>query len=526
MNYDDNDYDYNEYYNDYYNENQSIDNNEQTQDLEHKSSIQNLILSKSAFSYRSIDDKEILLFRQEIIKEVKTFLEMPDCDVILALIYFKWNSNWLTNTWFDDPTKFSEEAGIRLSAKNASKLKNQGVIPNNQECLVCFTEKNDLENPENYFSLSCGHYFCSDCWYEYLTEKLNDYLSAITTTCPQIGCNCIITQKIFTDILKQKSPEIFILYIKSCTKNFTDYNTFIKACPSPGCETFIYCDQFGNKQVECPKCNFNFCFKCLKDGHKPCTCDMIDAWELKNKSESENIKWILVNTRKCPSCQKFIEKNQGCNFMMCSKSGGCGAFFCWTCMKILSSDHGGHECNVYKPKEESELNVEDMKNALATYSHHFERYNNHKKSMEYAVKTRDEINELISTLNRMKDIPFEELSFFKNAIKTTILARRLLFNSYIFVFYMKKNSNMRHLFEFHQSMLENKVETLHGLLENRRISSLLLIDDLHNFNKEFVKLRCDIIDLYTSTDNFIHNLISNIENSMIQDIDYDLIKEG
>lgn len=46
--------------------------------------------------------------------------------------------------------------------------------------------------------------------------------------------------------------------------------------------------------------------------------------------ESENVNWLLANTKKCPNCHAAIEKNGGCMHMTCRKNaGGCGYEFCW-----------------------------------------------------------------------------------------------------------------------------------------------------------------------------------------------------
>jgi len=70
---------------------------------------------------------------------------------------------------------------------------------------------------------------------------------------------------------------------------------------------------------------------------------------LKNTNESENITWILANTKNCPKCQKPIEKNQGCNHMTCKM---CANEFCWLCMGTWkehgSSTGGYYQCNKYE----------------------------------------------------------------------------------------------------------------------------------------------------------------------------------
>jgi hypothetical protein len=40
------------------------------------------------------------------------------------------------------------------------------------------------------------------------------------------------------------------------------------------------------------------------------TCETIKKWLTKNSAESENMNWILANTKPCPKCSRPIEKNQ------------------------------------------------------------------------------------------------------------------------------------------------------------------------------------------------------------------------
>jgi hypothetical protein len=49
------------------------------------------------------------------------------------------------------------------------------------------------------------------------------------------------------------------------------------------------------------------------------SCATVRKWLTKNSAESENLNWILANTKPCPKCHRPIEKNQGCMHMTCSQ---------------------------------------------------------------------------------------------------------------------------------------------------------------------------------------------------------------
>lgn len=49
---------------------------------------------------------------------------------------------------------------------------------------------------------------------------------------------------------------------------------------------------------------------------------------------AETEKWIRRNSQKCPACHVNIEKNDGCNKMVCK----CGTYFCWLCLTSLSTE--------------------------------------------------------------------------------------------------------------------------------------------------------------------------------------------
>ena len=246
-------------------------------------------------------------------------------------------------------------------------------LPKNNEgyCISCYEQ---LEKGKTY-SLECGHTFCIDCTKEYLWAKIGAFTDGIDTRCMQAGCNMKFKHSQFCDLLmdNQKVKE---LYWKQLCKQFTDNNKYVKWCPEPGCEyLFQQIDaSIQLNEVEC-RCGTVFCFKCERLSHSPCSCEDYESWLMKASAESENVKWIMANTKKCPGCHKAIEKNQGCNHMTCLT---CRHEFCWICMGPWA-DHGTntggyYKCNVYEQKlkdnagfSEEEKKRDKAKNEMARY---------------------------------------------------------------------------------------------------------------------------------------------------------------
>ncbi len=90
---------------------------------------------------------------------------------------------------------------------------------------------------------------------------------------------------------------------------------------------------------------------------------------------------LSKSTKPCPKCGVRIAKDGGCMFMMCSS---CRTPFCWQCGL---GDHHVWECN-RPPKDGWNTTTSASKDADERYIFYFERYHNHRDSLEYALKQR------------------------------------------------------------------------------------------------------------------------------------------
>ncbi len=236
-------------------------------------------------------------------------------------------------------------------------------------------------------------------------------------------------------------------YMKWFCKSFTDDNKNVRWCPFQGCDYCVEYKEYGISDVQC-KCGNSFCFKCSQESHRPCSCDITNSWKTKNSNESENITWIMANTKACPKCKRAIEKNQGCNHMICKL---CTHEFCWLCLGDWK-DHGQktggyYNCNKYEELKKqgnkdivsAENKIAEAKNELNKYMFYFERYNNHDKAEKHARTLQPVIKAKIVLLHDIKKYPLMELEFLEEAVNEVIRCRQVLKYTYAYGYFLKND---------------------------------------------------------------------------------------
>ena len=465
-----------------------------------------------------IQEEDVLKEREKMIQEAIEKLCLKRPEAILAMINFEWNIDCLDSWYDDDVDKNRAKAGIELSPKTKELLKQQNVPVNGDYCLTCFEEKNDT-----FFSLSCGHQFCGDCWTEYLKEKLKNPLGALSVKCQQIGCTCIVPEEVYKKFFANNKV-ILEKIDKAIFKNFINRNEDLKQCPNPKCHFYAKSRMHSAREINCI-CGTIYCFKCSQDSHRPCSCEMFERWLRLNDSTKNDDKWIEANTKECPHCHQKIEKSIGCNYMLCNKSvGGCGHAFCYVCETDWAKHSQDHfKCNKYtEAVKNKEKKANKMKDDLKRLDFYFNLYMNNKRACEVLdTKTRNEIEEKINLIVSLKNLPILETKFIIEAINTTIKGKRLLKNTYIFGYYMKDEK--KPFFEHEQGILQYWTEELHRHLIDEQLNNIIQEDRYTEFTNKFKDYKNSVNNIIGSILKYSKGLIDDIENNFIAEIDNKLL---
>ena len=160
------------------------------------------------------------------------------------------------------------KSSIRKSfLENKSKLKNSNGSIKKTNCPAC--EEDFIPNEKNTLK-NCGHSFCDECWYDFLSIKIKENKLAFIK-CMDYECS-------------EKPDDDFIINLLNSNQELIDkYKRFKleleiindpnrKFCPFPNCNSFLELKDKNNKEVKCSN-NHIFCFLCLKAPHGNLPCN-------------------------------------------------------------------------------------------------------------------------------------------------------------------------------------------------------------------------------------------------------------
>eukprot|EP01102_Stenamoeba_stenopodia_P020117 TRINITY_DN7744_c0_g1_i1.p1 TRINITY_DN7744_c0_g1~~TRINITY_DN7744_c0_g1_i1.p1 ORF type:complete len:506 (-),score=82.98 TRINITY_DN7744_c0_g1_i1:98-1615(-) len=421
-------------------------------------------LLKRDKSFEVLSEAEISEEATKLLGTITDILGLPHPSIAgILLRHFKWNRDALIQAFTDNPDKVCLEAGVA-----SLQVEKPVTSPKNQiSCLVCL----ETVEEKDTFALGCGHRYCLPCWKTYLELKIAAGPDCIFAKCMNPTCPEIVNENA---VKKLVADDKYSQFKRFMVRSFVADNPLVKWCPAPNCTYSVRCERKA-RPVTC-KCGFSFCFNCCdyKMGdHTPATCSQVERWLHKASDESENVNWLLSNTKRCPQCRAPIEKNGGCMHMVCHKnSGGCGYEFCWLCRGNWT-DHGRHtggyySCNKYDKSDakSDDDKSQDIKTELECYMFYYHRYQSHHSARKVADEQRKKADKKGLKLQQKFEVRYQETKFLLEATEQLITNRRILEYSYVYGYYLdKKKTAEKNLFEDLQENLEKHTNFLSELYE-------------------------------------------------------------
>ncbi|KAJ6792963.1 putative E3 ubiquitin-protein ligase ARI8 isoform X1 [Iris pallida] len=450
-------------------------------------------------NYSILRDVDVRQRQEGDINRVSTVLSIPRDAACILLRHFNWSVSKVHDEWFADEGKVRRVVGL---------LEKPVVISNAREvtCGICF----DNYPREMMSSAACGHQFCGVCWRGYIGTSISDGPGCLTLRCPDPSCGAAVGEDMISVLAIPEDKEKYSRYL---VRSYIEDNRKTKWCPAPGCEFAVeYAMGSGSYDVSC-NCSYSFCWNCTEEAHRPVDCETVARWILKNSAESENMNWILANSKPCPKCKRPIEKNQGCMHITCTPP--CKFEFCWLCLGAWS-EHGErtggfYACNRYESAkqegvyDESERRREMAKNSLERYTHYYERWATNQSSRQKALADLHSMQaEKLERLSDKQSQPESQLKFIIEAWLQIVECRRVLKWTYAYGYYLPEHERAkRQFFEYLQGEAESGLERLHQCTEKE----LQIYLESETPMKEFNDFRTKLAGLTSVTRNYFENLV-------------------
>lgn len=414
--------------------------------------------------FSCLSPEEIIAAQKREVSQIAELLQISASGASNLLRSYGWKTEKLLTKYFDNPEEVLEEAGLLAGNGHTG----EAVLDGEEECLVCTEEVGADES----CALTCGHRICHGCWNSYLTMKITEG-EVQRVSCPAVDCKLTIPDEV---VKKLVDKPIYEKYLHFVTKSFVEDNTHVTWCPAPGCGNAITTDMISGQVVQC-SCSFHFCFSCHHEAHAPASCEQVRTWSKKCSDDSETGHWMGANTKSCPRCSVYVEKNGGCNHMTCRQ---CSYEWCWMCTKVWKGHDDFYSCARYekaekkrakqsgKTKKQSKLQAQEQEReqkrvALERYIKFYDKYLEYDNAVK-GSQLRDKSHALIQQL-QTEQTTLTEVKFIEKATDILLECYGAIKYSYVYAYFLDDNSTEKEIFSLHQENMIQTCTQMKGLLE-------------------------------------------------------------
>ncbi|TRY58036.1 hypothetical protein DNTS_022691 [Danionella cerebrum] len=199
-------------------------------------------------------------------------------------------------------------------------------------CGICF-----CENLGSSFTLfkECQHVYCKACIREYFEIQIRDG-TVQHLSCPETDCTSMASP---AQVKALVSQEVFARYDRLLLQWRLNLMADVVYCPRMSCCAPVLMEPDKTMGI-CPSCRFVFCTLCYQTYHGFSLCKDLQKEKELNEIQRTHKKideeWVKKNSKPCPSCGANIQKDEGCNKMMCIS---CQELFCWMCLTPIKREN-------------------------------------------------------------------------------------------------------------------------------------------------------------------------------------------
>ncbi|VVC87523.1 unnamed protein product [Leptidea sinapis] len=244
------------------------------------------------FSCLRVEEVEKLL--NESIELLSNSLQITPSLAKVILHAYDWNAQEIIDKYKENPNE------VLIHSRVKPRVPSLSANISCSTCAVCAT----ANSTQKYSALTCGHYFCNECWAMHFEVQIMQGVSN-TIQCMAQECEVIAPEDfVLSHVAK---PTLRDRYQQFMFKDHLKSHPQLRFCPGPNCQwIFRAWVREGARRVECQGCELLTCFSCGAPHHAPTDCITIRLWLTKCADDSETANYISAHTKAREALKKYL----------------------------------------------------------------------------------------------------------------------------------------------------------------------------------------------------------------------------